>query len=278
MVVRFIVALAVLCSVVLASVQAINGDDTTSWKLQDPIKMPGELRLASEGLTHDKDGYIYLNSKRELWKCELGSNKELAIVSKNTAIIPKELQEKGYNHVGDIDLADGIIYAGFEWSASSPGVLASINSTTLEVINYKVTDQEGMPWVAYSQGKLFSTAWDDTEKLNVYSADDFSLIGTVEPSQGHKLPQEIQGAAFWSSDEDAIYLAVNGPDVFRFSLTEPRDVVQVLVDMEYKHHVYEMEGITFFDLENTGCGTLHVYGNYETLLEKSIHNFSPLKV
>ena len=246
-----------------------------SWSPADMLGMPGELRFANEGLTNDGE-HMYLNSKGTLWKCSIDfGTKELQIVKKNTDFIPKELRDQGYNHVGDIDYYNGVIYAGVEWSSTSPGVLAAYDAQSLEMLNYTVTAQEGMPWVAAHDGKLYSTKWNEKDFINIYSMDDFSLLGKVKATQGQGLPEEIQGGAFWEDDPGHLYLASNGPYVSRFSLGTG-DVEQVLVDKAGKFglHKYEMEGITFLDLQETGLGTMHIYGNFETLSMKTIHNFS----
>ena len=265
-----------------ASVDQLEGKNIkedpagVTWQLTtSSIGMPGLLRESNEGLTHDKDGFIYLNSKGTLFKCALQSNNELKIVAKNTQLIPRELQEKGYNHVGDIDEADGIIYIGIEYSTTSPGVLASVNSTTLEVMNWTITDQGGAPWVAVDGDYIYSSHWSDTTKLNLWNRNDFSFQKSIYAKEGVELPKEIQGAAFYDADPGFIYLAVDGPAVYRFDATSGSTCEFVLKDA-YDHHPYEMEGITFMDLEHRGLGTLHVYGNFQSLREeKSIHNFSP---
>ena len=38
------------------------------------MSVPGKLREANEGLTHDAEGFIYLHSKSTLFKCILQEN------------------------------------------------------------------------------------------------------------------------------------------------------------------------------------------------------------
>ena len=118
-----------------------------AWTLTAPLKMPGELRVANEGLTNDGT-HMYLNSKDLIFKCEIDSaGKQLKVV-KQEKLIPDRLRSEGYNHVGDIDYNNGVIYAGLERSSTSPGILASYDATSLQMLNYTVTEQQGMPWVA----------------------------------------------------------------------------------------------------------------------------------
>ena len=272
-----------LCLMVfIAMIIGVLGFESTTWvQSSNGIAPPGKLRVANEGLTADSEGYIYLNSKGTLFKCQLEQKKKkksddkLEILSENTNLIPAELKAQGYNHVGDIDFFDGILYMGIEYSTTSKGVLAAVNSTSLEVIRYRITEEQGgMPWVAVQDNKIYSTHWSDTSKINVWSIEDFSFIKSIE-AKGVQLPAEIQGGAFWEKDPGFLYLAANGPVVFKFDITTGETVEFVLNDA-YKHHAYEMEGITFLDLEDEGLGTMHIYGNFELLREKSIHNFSPI--
>ena len=249
----FIVSVIVLA--VLFS--ALAADPANEWELAPKrLRLPGALRIVSEGLAHD-DEFWYLNSKHVLFKTKLipsdsKKDPEMEIISSNKKLIPDELKDQGYNHVGDIDVDKdrGIIFGGFEWSASSPGVIACWNSTTLDFISYSNTDQKGMPWVAFDvkTQTLYSTAWNDKTQLqsyNIVQNEDltfsFPFKEAVMPAEGQELPGEIQGAAFDPADPGAIYLAVNGEAVHRMDL-KSGDVRLVLQDEAYKHHKYEMEG------------------------------------
>ena len=122
--------------------------------------------------------------------------------------------------------------------------------------------------VEHDGTKLYSTHWNEKTFINVYSSSDFSFLSTIKAD----LPGEIQGAAFWEKEPRFLYTLSNGPYVHRVD-TDTGDVEFVLKDDEYKHHVYEAEGITFMDLDGVGMGSLHIYGNFETIEEKSVHNF-----
>ena len=55
------------------------------------------------------------------------------------------------------------------------------------------------------------------------------------------------GSRFREKEPRFLYTLSNGPYVHRVD-TDTGDVEFVLKDDEYKHHVYEAEGITFMDL------------------------------
>jgi hypothetical protein len=117
---------------------------------------------------------------------------------------------------------------------------------------------------------LYSAVWNDCCDLQMYNADTFDYLGKLTAPDG--LPREIQGAAFYEND---LYLAVNGNcSIYQMNLIT-KEINFVLSDLPYKKHIYEMEGLTFWDLREKGLGVMHMYGNFETLLEKAIRSYTP---
>lgn len=166
----------------------------------------------------------------------------------------------------------GIIYGGLESDKEDQGILAAWNATDLSLIRYTETTQKGMPWVAVDTTTrlLYSAVWNDCCQLQVYNVDTFEHVGTVTAKNG--LPREIQGGAFYQND---LYLAVNGNcSVYQMNL-QTGDIQFVLSDMPYENHIYEMEGLTFWDLRKKGLGVMHMYGNFMTVKEKGLRNFTP---
>lgn len=67
------------------------------------IRLPGELRVVNEGLSHD-DKYWYLSNQHFLYKTEINP---MVIVASNHHAIPEELGKQRYDHIGDIDVFEG---------------------------------------------------------------------------------------------------------------------------------------------------------------------------
>lgn len=66
---------------------------------------------------------------------------------------------------------------------------------------------------------------------------------------------EIQGAAFYEGD---MYVSVNG-NVSVYKINVTTGAVEFVLSDEYiEKHSYEMEGLTFWDLEQDGLGTMHL--------------------
>lgn len=258
----------------------------SAWSEARELRLPGELRVVNEGLSHD-DQYWYLSNQHFLYKTTV---EPMTIVMSNHDAIPDELKKRRFDHIGDIDVFEGnayyhqrvifsepilfagIIYGGFESSTESIGILAKWNATDLSFIGYTETTQNGMPWVAIDPATrlLYSAVWNDCCSLQVYNVDTFEHVGVVTAPAG--LPKEIQGGAFYQND---IYLAVNGNcSIYQMNVATG-DISFVLSDMPYQKHIYEMEGLTFWDLTSKGLGVMHMYGNFEKVLEKGIRSYKP---
>lgn len=128
----------------------------SEWVEKRDSRMPGELRVVNEGIAHDNE-YWYFSNQHFLYQTTV----DVSITNKNYNAIPPELQSLSYNHIGDIDILDGVIYGGLEDRNDGNGVLASWNTTTLEMINYRITEQKDMPWVAIdpSTTNIWSSVW-----------------------------------------------------------------------------------------------------------------------
>lgn len=79
----------------------------------------------------------------------------------NHHAIPPELQELSYNHIGDIDVMDGLIYGGLEDRNDGNGVLAAWDVENLTIVRYRITEQRDFPWVAVEPEtkNLWSSSW-----------------------------------------------------------------------------------------------------------------------
>ena len=135
----FVIVLTFICSVLGANNEPQNG-----WsKIRDDIRMPLEARVVNEGLAHDDKNW-FMSNQHFLYRTSLFPIKiELA----NHHAIPDDLTQLRYNHIGDIDHDQGIIYGGMETSDNDDkGILGAWNATDLTFIKYVYTEQKGLPW------------------------------------------------------------------------------------------------------------------------------------
>jgi len=244
------------------------------WTRARDERMPGELRVVNEGLSHD-DEYWYMTNKHFIYKVNA---KPLTITTSNHNAIPQELRDEGYDHIGDIEVDSGILYGGIEGGPT--GVLARWNTSTLELINYvKITQQKGVPWVTFNPDnkKLYAQEWNRQDMVNVYDplTPNFDFVESIPIVNATAYPKEVQGASFYQGD---LYLATNVEDaVYKFNI-KTGDVEFVLSDNDnyvIDGYYYEMEGLTFWDLSEDGLGVMHMYGNFMNAREKAIHSFQP---
>lgn len=137
---KFVIALCVIFAVLASA----NAADTDQWtKIKNDIRMPLELRVVNEGLAHDDKSW-FMSNQHFLYRTSLYP---ITIEVANHHAIPDELTKLRYNHIGDIDHDQGIVYGGMETSDSDVGILGAWNATDLSIIKYVYTEQEGMPWL-----------------------------------------------------------------------------------------------------------------------------------
>jgi len=241
----------------------------TCWTKVRDERLPGELRFVNEGLAHDDTHWI-LSNKHFLYKATVGP---IQIVLANHDAVTPDMRATGCDHIGDIDVLDGIIYGGIEGCAGG-GVLATWNSTDLQMIRHTTTTQKDMPWVAIDPTSkyIYSAVWNDCCNLQVYDMNTFDFIKSVAVGNDTvHLPGEIQGGAFYDGE---LYLAVNGDDgIWKVNIATG-ELSFVLSDV-YNHHEYEMEGLDFWDLREQKHGVMHMYGNFMQAVEKCIRSYDP---
>jgi len=101
--------------------------------------------------------------------------------------IPSALVDQGSDHVGDIDVHDGKVYAPIEDGDGYPHAFLALydaatmafTGTSWELPHELLT--AGVPWVAVDapRGKLYTAEWNDPQVLNVHDLDDPTDVTTV---------------------------------------------------------------------------------------------------
>ena len=242
-----------------------------AWTRVADERMPGELRVANEGLSHD-DNYWYLTNKHFIYQVD---KQPMKIIQSNHYAIPSELTEQGYDHIGDIEVNNGVLYGGVEGGPT--GIIGCWNTTTLEMINYiKITEQKGMPWVTVNPNTnlLYTSEWSNTERIHIYdTANNCAYMGYLIIANPEEYPKEVQGASFYNNE---LYISTNINDgIYKIDINSGISEFVFNDDNNYlpDEYYYEMEGLTFWDLSNDGLGLMHMYGNFMNAREKAVHNF-----
>lgn len=203
--------------------------------------------------------------------------------------LPTFLTQKGYNHFGDIDFHDNLLYAPV---TGGSGPIVAVYNENLEFIKYGIfpaSIQTDAAWVAINpmDGYLYSHG-KDFNKLNVYERD-FSNGGILKhiqtvtldlkhvPSMGDSWWKNAwqQGGAFskngifylildHASDEDSEYTGVHAFKLENNTGTEltlksgSKNFINISYDPDFcwVWRYYELEGITIVDHAN--WGQIHV--------------------
>ena len=132
----------------------------------------------------------------------------------NAAAIPADLRAQGSNHIGDVDIAGGHVWAPIEDGGDYlHPYLELYDATTLADtgVRYALPHDlltEGVPWVAVdaARGAVYTAEWNDTTKLNVHQLSDPTQVTTVTLSetvgriQGAKM---LGGLLYAARDNDA---------------------------------------------------------------------------
>jgi hypothetical protein len=232
-----------------------------------------------QGVTHD-DAYWYITQERALWRIprerDLATGVSAELVR---AGIPKEIDDQGGNHFGDLDCYDGMLYVPLEGAANAQLVVFDAPSLAYRpLFSTSLAQGNSAPWCAIDprSGLLFSSKFDlDDNGLFVYSVDadpdngvDATFVGRFPLFDEHGAPMEIrrvQGGVF--SEQGHLYLVSDtGTGVLGFDMHTGRVACRIPVAYEPERRVgftyQELEGITLWDLDDGSApgvqGQLHV--------------------
>ena len=204
-----------------------------------------DYQMSSQGVTNDGE-YFYFSGNKNLSKASMETG-EICRVTSNA--IPKELQDKGCNHIGGLSYYNGKIYAAVE---DGPDYLNSFivlyDAETLEYTGtyYELPHElhiEGVPWCAVDveRNYLYTAEWSNATVLNVFDLDTLELVKTVPLSEPI---DRIQGAELFGGK---LYMSCDELNDLKriFSL----DVETGKVEVVFARNIgegFEAEGMTVF--------------------------------
>lgn len=178
---------------------------SSTWTEVASITIPNTFFGMSGQGVGSEGQYIYWSGKDILKQSTVGPDINITVTNSVFPAIPERMKQLGYDHIGDIDVFNGIIYAPIEEPNYTHPAIAWY-STELKFMNYVATHQSHMPWVAVdpSTKLLYSSEYDNVTYLYVYNAQSLNLVGELSLS----VPLEqslmaIQGGFIY---EDLLYL------------------------------------------------------------------------
>lgn len=238
---------------IMLSVVAADEKDMMSPEGADVIAkntyVLNDYHMSSQGVTNDGE-YFYFSGNKNLGKADMETGEIFRIT---TNAIPKELEEKGCNHIGGLSYYNGYVYAAIE---DGPDYLNSFvalyDAETLKFTGtyYELPHElhlEGVPWCAIDveRNYLYTAEWTKAKVLNVFSLDDMSLVKTVplsEPIDRIQGAEMFDGKLYMSCDEENDLKRILSLDV------ETGKVEYVFTRNVGK--VFEAEGMTVYADEN----------------------------
>ena len=208
-----------------------------------------DYQMSSQGVTND-GRYFYFSGNEKLGKADM-KNGEIFLINANP--IPKELKDKGCNHIGGLSYYNGYIYAAVE---DGPDYLNSFivlyDAETLKFTGtyYELPHElhiEGVPWCAVDieRNYLYTAEWSNATVLNVFSFDDMSLVKTIPLSEPI---DRIQGAEIF---DGKLYMSCDELNDMKRIFT--LDVETGTVEVCFTRNIgegFEAEGLTVFADEN----------------------------
>ncbi len=146
--------------------------------------------VCGQGLDEEGDYFYSSGSLAGIKLCCLGIIDKATgeIVKENLDALPQEFKDKDYDHIGDISVQNGIIYAPVENKPETDPLVLLYDAETLEYTGkYFAVDWEflkdGIPWCATDENYLYTSQFNNAERIVVYNIDDMSFSHTVELSE-----------------------------------------------------------------------------------------------
>ncbi len=211
-----------------------------SWpaRLQPPRRMPADYpRDATPGWTQNLNGvavddtHWYITQVSSLHKVPLSHDLGTSIEG-----FPIEPLPEGFDHFGDLDVRDEVVYVSLEGN-EQPGI-ATYDTNLRLLATKELPDQQHCPWCAVNpkNGLVYSSEFDAGE-LRVYRPFLTSVVpvGAMPLFDEDGRPLEIksiQGGAF--SPLGHLYLLSDEQDggIMGFDMITGRRVLHTLVDYQ----------------------------------------------
>ena len=230
--------------------------------------------VMGQGLDEEGDYYYTSGSLAGIKLCCLGIVDKATgeIVKDALDSLPQEFKDKDYDHIGDISVQNGIIYAPVEDKAESQPLVLLYDAETLEYtgVYYELDATnltDGIPWCATDDNYLYASQFNDADKIVVFNIDDMTLSHTIELSAPVERVQS--GDVF----DGVLYLSCDPHDVNKtvYSVDLETGEVNLLCDRATTGYDTEAEGLCVNADEN-GNLIVHV-SDYNKLISTFIRTY-----
>ncbi|MBR5233558.1 MAG: hypothetical protein IKW03_05040 [Clostridia bacterium] len=146
--------------------------------------------LCGQGVDEEGDFFYTSGSLSGIKICCVGIIDKATgeVIKENLDALPSEFKKLDYDHIGDISVQNGIIYAPVENKPETDPLVLLYDAETLEYTGtYYAVDwtylKDGIAWCATDENYLYTSQFNEADKLVVYNIDDMSFSHTVELSE-----------------------------------------------------------------------------------------------
>ena len=230
--------------------------------------------VCGQGLDEEGDNFYTSGSLAGIKLCCLGVIDKATgeIIKENLDALPQEFKKLDYDHIGDISVQNGIIYAPVENKPETDPLVLLYDAETLEYTGkYFAVDWEflkdGIPWCATDENYLYTSQFNDAERIVVYNIDDMSFSHTVELSETMHRVQAgdvVDGKLYLNCDPKEVNKTVYEVDLATGEVT-------LLCDRSTTGYDTEAEGLCA-ETDADGKITLHI-SDYNKIVSTFIRTY-----
>lgn len=231
--------------------------------------------VTGQGLDEDGEYYYTSGAISNFQLCALAKIDKTTgeIVKKSLSVLPKEFKDKGYDHIGDIAVQNGIIYAPVEDKAEKYPLVLLYDAETLEYTGtyYELNAEyltDGIPWCAADENYLYASPINHPEFIAAYNLSDMSFshaIPITEPVHRVQAGDCFDGKLYLNCDPESDKKPVYVVDL-------ETNTTSFLFDRSTTGFGTEAEGICVTADEN-GTLTFHI-ADYNKLLSTFIRTYN----
>jgi len=179
----------------------------------------------------------------------------------DTTAVPDELAPEGYNHIGDVDVEDGVLYVPLEQPdyQTREQRMACYDPTTLTYEASQPVEQRHNSFISVDGDQAYSMEGFSGDQILVYRVGDGCTFEPLEPIQMSATVQRVQGADYF---DGALWLATDDAQRGLYRVDLETGLVAPIGAMGHVADEGEGEGI---DATSRPRGLLHVVNIVDTL-------------
>lgn len=225
----------------------------TATSTGDEVVNPGYR----QGVAHLDDGGWIFSGTTVLARVDADLEQSIA----DSTAVPDEFVPDGYEHIGDIDVQDGVLYVPLEQPdyQRDEQIMACFDPETLTMQGSQTVAQRHNSFIAVEDDRAYSMKGFSGDQILVYELGEGCTFEPLEPIQMSVRLDKVQGADVAAG---ALWLATDDPERAMFRVDLETGVVSRIGAMSNVAPEGEGEGI---DATSTDQGLLHVVNIVDTL-------------